>query len=81
MKAAIVRMPNLNGLEATRQIRGLKRSDARTVPIIAMTAEAFTENKKETLSVGMDEHLSKPINPDLLFKTLQKFLAPDPAPR
>ena len=69
-----VRMPNLNGLDAARQIRALKRRDALTVPIIAMTAEAFTENKQETLAAGMNEHLSKPINPALLFRTLQRFL-------
>jgi signal transduction histidine kinase/ActR/RegA family two-component response regulator len=69
-----VRMPNLNGLDAARQIRALKRRDALTVPIIAMTAEAFTENKQETLAAGMNEHLSKPINPAQLFRTLQRFL-------
>jgi CheY-like chemotaxis protein len=67
-------MPNLNGLDAARQIRALKRRDALTVPIIAMTAEAFTENKQETLAAGMNEHLSKPINPAQLFRTLQRFL-------
>lgn len=69
-----VRMPVMNGLEATKKIRALQRPDAATIPIIAMTAEAFDENKKATIAAGMDEHLSKPINPDQLFKTLRLFL-------
>ena len=71
-----VRMPVMDGLEATRRIRALPRSDAKTVIIIAMTAEAFEKNRKETLAAGMNEHLSKPIDPILLLNTLQHWLSP-----
>jgi len=69
-----VRMPVMSGLEATQKIRSLARPDASSVVIIAMTAEAFEENKKETLSAGMNEHLSKPIDSQLLLATLQRLM-------
>ena len=69
-----VRMPVLDGLEATRRIRALPRADAKTVPIIAMTAEAFTENKRETIAAGMNEHLTKPIDPKKMLQTLQQSI-------
>ena len=65
-----VRMPVMNGLEATRAIRGLKRSDAREIPIIAMTANAFDEDVQLSLQAGMNAHLSKPVEPDRLYETL-----------
>ena len=69
-----VRMPIMDGIEATREIRALKRKDALEIPIIAMTADAFDEERKKTLEAGMDYHLSKPINPDLLYRVLTSYL-------
>ncbi|MCR5346046.1 MAG: transporter substrate-binding domain-containing protein [Lachnospiraceae bacterium] len=68
-----IRMPVMNGIEATRKIRESYNSDAATIPIIAMTANAFAEDVKECLNAGMNAHLSKPIYPDSLFKTMAKF--------
>ena len=65
-----VRMPIMDGIEATRQIRQLNREDAQTVPIIAMTADAFDDERKKTLDSGMDYHLSKPIDPSVLYQVL-----------
>ena len=69
-----IRMPRLNGLEATKAIRELKRKDAKEVPIIAMTANAFTSDQQESKKAGMNAHLSKPIQPELLFATLAKLI-------
>ncbi|SDX87162.1 hybrid sensor histidine kinase/response regulator [Eubacterium barkeri] len=80
-----IRMPNLNGYEAADAIRALNRADAQTVPIIAMTANAFDEDKKMALAHGMNAHLSKPIEPQKLFGTLarsfQKKEASSPRPK
>ena len=67
-----IRMPEMDGLEAARHIRALKRKDAGEIPIIALTANAFEEDEKLSLEVGMNAHLSKPIEPDLLYDTLEK---------
>lgn len=69
-----VMMPVMDGCEATKEIRALPRKDAKRVPIIAMTANAFTEDKIRTREAGMNEHLSKPLAPDLVVKTIAKFL-------
>ena len=69
-----VRMPVMNGIEATKRIRALDRTDATTVPIIAMTADAFEEEKKKTIEAGMNYHLSKPIDPELLYDILSKYI-------
>ena len=69
-----VRMPVMDGLEATRQIRQLSRLDAASIPIIAMTADAFAEEQKKTIEAGMNYHLSKPIDPPLLYKILCEHL-------
>ena len=69
-----VRMPVMNGIEATRAIRALSRADAKTVPIIAMTADAFAEEQKHTIDAGMKEHLPKPIDPPLLYAALEKYI-------
>nr|MCR4562302.1 response regulator [Bacilli bacterium] len=69
-----LRMPNMNGFEATEAIRKMKRHDAKSIPIIALTADAFAEDAKKCLEVGMDAHLTKPIDIDVLEKTLAKFL-------
>ena len=69
-----VQMPEMNGYDATRKIRLLEREDARTIPIIAMTANAFAEDVKDALTAGMDAHISKPINMELLKKTLNELI-------
>lgn len=69
-----VQMPEMNGYEATRSIRALKRTDALTIPIIAMTANAFAEDVQAALSAGMNAHVAKPIDMDVLIETLQKKL-------
>ncbi len=68
-----VRMPLMDGLEATRAIRNLKKSDSKTIPIIAMTANAFDEDVNRSLKSGMNEHLTKPIDPQMMYATLQKY--------
>lgn len=65
-----IRMPIMNGLDAACAIRRLERSDAGTVPIIAMTANAYQEDIIMSKKAGMDAHLAKPIEPDVLYKTL-----------
>ena len=69
-----VRMPEMDGLEATRTIRAMDRPDACRVPIIAMTANAFDEDVQRSLQVGMNAHLSKPVEPDALFGTLESLI-------
>ena len=69
-----IRMPVLDGIGATVQIRNLKRNDARTIPIIAMTANAFDEDTKRSLSNGMDGHLTKPIDVKTLYETLYDII-------
>ena len=69
-----VRMPEMDGLEATRKIRETDRPDASTVPIIAMTANAFDEDVQRSLQVGMNAHLSKPIEPEKLIQTLEELI-------
>lgn len=70
-----IRMPNMNGLEAARAIRSLDREDSRTVPIVAMTANAYDEDIRQSKEAGMNAHLAKPIIPALLFKTLGRLLS------
>jgi CheY-like chemotaxis protein len=65
-----LRMPVMDGLEAARRIRALPRSDAGSVPIIAMTADAFTDDVQRCLDAGMNGHISKPIDPQTLYDTL-----------
>ena len=69
-----VRMPEMDGLEATAAIRALDRPDAKTVPIIAMTANAFDEDVQRSLQVGMNAHLSKPVDPERLYETLEELI-------
>ena len=68
-----IMMPNMNGYDATKAIRQLDRADALTVPIIAMSANAFEEDIKKSLEMGMNAHLAKPINVAELIKTLGTF--------
>jgi len=69
-----VMMPNMNGYEATRTIRAMERQDARTIPIIAMTANAFAEDVQAALDNGMNAHIAKPISACFLMETLAKFI-------
>ena len=69
-----VRMPVMDGYEATRAIRALENKELASIPIIAMTANAFEEDKQEALAAGMNGHLAKPIDVEKLFNTLEKIL-------
>ena len=69
-----VRMPVMDGLKATAAIRALPRPDAKEIPIIAMTANAFDEDVQNSLHVGMNAHLSKPVEPENLYKTLRELV-------
>ena len=69
-----IRMPEMDGLEATQAIRALDRPDAKTIPIIALTANAFDEDVQRSLQFGMNAHLTKPVEPDHLFKTLGELI-------
>jgi CheY-like chemotaxis protein len=70
-----VRMPVMDGLTAAKAIRALPRADAETIPIIAMTANVFDEDMERSLAAGMNAHLSKPIEPDLMYETIARLLA------
>ena len=69
-----MRMPEMTGIEATIAIRALKRPDAKKIPIIALTANAFDEDVQRSLQAGMNAHLSKPVEPAVLFETLEELL-------
>ncbi len=69
-----MRMPEMDGLEATRIIRAMERSDAKTIPIIALTANAFDEDVQRSLQAGLNAHLSKPVEPETLFETLELLI-------
>ena len=62
-----MRMPEMDGLEATRTIRAMDREDAKTIPIIALTANAFDEDVQRSMQAGLNAHLSKPVEPEDLF--------------
>ena len=70
-----MRMPEMDGLEATRRIRAMNRSDAKNIPIIALTANAFDEDVQRSMQAGLNAHLSKPVEPDVLFETLEGLLS------
>lgn len=69
-----VQMPNMDGYEATRRIRALERKDGKTIPIVAMTADAFSEDLQASLKAGMSAHISKPLDVDLMCATVQKLV-------
>ncbi len=69
-----IRMPEMDGLEATAKIRGLNRKDAESIPIIALTANAFDEDVHRSLQAGMNAHLSKPIDSNALFAALESLI-------
>ena len=68
-----LRMPNMNGYEATRAIRAMDRKDAKEIPILAMTADAFAEDAQKCLEAGMNAHIAKPLDIDFLKRTLEKL--------
>ena len=69
-----MQMPELDGCGAARQIRAMNRPDAKSVPIIAVTANAFAEDIVATTAAGMDAHVAKPIDFSLLLNILEKFI-------
>ena len=69
-----MRMPEMDGLEASKTIRALDREDAKRIPIIALTANAFDEDVQRSMQAGLNAHLSKPVEPEALFETLEKLL-------
>ena len=69
-----IMMPVMNGYEATKMIRSLDREDAKQIPIIAMTANAFTEDRIRAKEAGMDEHIAKPVDVELLLKVIHKLV-------
>ncbi len=70
-----LRMPEMDGLEATRAIREMDREDAKKIPVIALTANAFDEDVQRSMQAGLNAHLSKPVEPEILFETLESLIA------
>ena len=70
-----MRMPEMDGLEATMAIRSMERPDSQTIPIIALTANAFDEDVQRSMQAGLNAHLSKPVEPEQLFATLESLIA------
>ena len=70
-----IQMPVMNGYEATVAIRNLENKALASIPILAMSANAFEEDKQESLKCGMNGHISKPINIDVLFDALDKIIS------
>ena len=68
-----IMMPVMNGYEATKMIRSMDREDAKVIPIIAMTANAFTEDRLKAKEAGMNEHIAKPVDVELLVKVIHKL--------
>ncbi len=69
-----MRMPEMDGLEATRRIRAMDRADSKVIPIIALTANAFDEDVQRSLQAGLNAHLTKPVQPDALYETLESLI-------
>ena len=69
-----IMMPVMNGYEATKMIRSLDREDAKKIPIIAMTANAFTEDRIRAKEAGMNEHVAKPVDVELLVKVIYEWV-------
>lgn len=67
-------MPVMDGYEATKQIRGLDKKDAETIPIIALSANALADDVENALNAGMNEHIAKPIDMEAVWKILKKYL-------
>ena len=68
-----IMMPVMNGLEASRAIRMLNREDTAKIPIIAMTANAFQEDIRDCINAGMNDHIAKPVNIELMIKKIQEY--------
>lgn len=68
-----VMMPEMDGMEAAQRIRAMERADAKTVPIFAITANAYREDMEKYLAAGMNAHLTKPLQMDRLFDTMNRF--------
>lgn len=68
-----IRMPNMDGLEATTAIRSLSREDAKRIPILAVSANAFEEDVKASLEAGMNEHLSKPVDANIIYEKIREY--------
>ncbi len=71
-----LRMPVMDGLEATRRIRALDRPDAQAVPIIALTANAFDTDVQQSLDAGMNMHMAKPTDAENLYSALRRLMRP-----
>ena len=71
-----MRMPEMNCLEATRRIRAMERDGAKKIPIVALTANAFDEDVQRSMQAGLNAHLSKPVEPEALFQTLESLIQP-----
>ena len=71
-----MRMPEMDGLEASKAIRAMDRPDAKSIPIIALTANAFDEDVQRSMQAGLNAHLAKPVEPEQLFETLKSLIAP-----
>ena len=69
-----IMMPVMNGYEAAKTIRSMDRKDAKAIPIIAMTANAFTEDRIKAKEAGMDEHVAKPVDMELLIKVIHRLV-------
>ena len=69
-----IMMPVMDGYEAAKMIRSLDREDAKEIPIIAMTANAFTEDRIKAKEAGMDEHIAKPVDVKLLVKVISRLV-------
>jgi signal transduction histidine kinase/ActR/RegA family two-component response regulator len=74
-----LRMPVMDGLEAARRIRASGREDAESIPIIALTANAYDSDRQQSLAAGMNEHLAKPADADMMYATLRRFMHSKPA--
>ena len=70
-----IQMPVMDGYQATREIRKLPNPELARIPIIAMTADAFAEDKRRALDAGMNEHISKPVNVKTLLNVLARYIA------
>ena len=69
-----IMMPVMNGYEAAKMIRSLDKEDAKAIPIIAMTANAFAEDRIRAKEAGMDEHVAKPVDVELLIKVIHRLV-------
>lgn len=69
-----IRMPVMDGIEATKEIRNQNFDNAKTIPIIAMTANAFADDELATKTAGMNAHLTKPVNPDMIYSTIEQYI-------